>query len=85
MAENKKPNVLDAMNFIYKALEKANKYGNKVSKEGQLESLFSMEETANLFSSMMMSKKYFENVLEQQKKQQEKQQLSPIQENTETI
>ena len=73
------------MNFIYQALEKANKYGNKVSKDGQLESLFSMEETTNLFNSMMMSKKYFENVLEQQKKQQEKKKLSTIKEDTETI
>lgn len=82
MSDKKQPNVLDAMNFIYQALEKANKYGNKVTKDYQLESLFSMEETANLFNSMIITKKYFENILEEQKKQKK---LSTIKENTETI
>lgn len=82
MSDKKQPNVLDSMNFIYQALEKANKYGNKVTKDYQLESLFSMEETANLFNSMIITKKYFENILEEQKKQKK---LSTIKENTETI
>jgi hypothetical protein len=85
MAEQQKPNVLDAMNFLYKSLEKANKFGNKMSKDGELESLFTMEETANLFSCMVMTKKYFESVVKQQEQQEKKKQLSPIQENTETI
>lgn len=84
MTEQKQPNVLDAMNFLYKSLEKANKFGNKMSKDGELESLFTIEETANLFNCMVMTKKYFENVVKQQQEHKE-QQLSPIQENTETI
>ena len=71
------PNVLDAVNSLFAGLELCQKKG-----------LYSFEESAKLFGSMVIVKQYFKNVVEQQQKaqaqqkavQQKKAQLDTIQE-----
>ncbi len=61
--EQKQPNVLDAMNQLYVALEKAQKSG-----------VFSFEESSKTYSAMLLSKQYFQQLIENQKKAQEQKQ-----------
>ena len=55
--QQKQPTVLDAINNLFVGLEKAQKSG-----------LYSFEESAKLFTSMTMTKQYFQKLVEQQQK-----------------
>lgn len=71
---NQQPNVLDAINQMFSGLEKAQSSG-----------IYTFEESAKIFQSMLMTKEYFKNIVENQKKAQEQKQglinkLSTIQE-----
>ena len=56
-------NVLDAVNQLFAGLEVSQKKG-----------LYSFEESAKLYGSMVVVKQYFKNVVEQQQKAQAQQQ-----------
>ena len=60
--QSQQPNVLDAINGLFAGLEKAQSKG-----------LYSFEESAKLYSSMMITKEFFKQFVEGQKKAQEQQ------------
>lgn len=57
MSQQKQPNVLDAMNQLYVSLEKAQSKG-----------LFTFEESAKTYQSMLLTKQYFQQMIEANKK-----------------
>ena len=61
--EQKQPNVLDAMNQLYIALEKAQSKG-----------VFTFEESAKTYQAMLLSKQYFQQMIESNKKAAEQKQ-----------
>lgn len=68
MSQQKQPNVLDAMNQLYVSLEKAQSKG-----------LFTFEESAKTYQSMLLTKQYFQQMIEANKKAAEqKEKLTTI-------
>jgi len=57
------PNVLDCINQMFAGLEKAQKQG-----------VYSFEDSAKIYQSMLVTKEYFKQIVENQKKLQEQKQ-----------
>jgi len=63
MSQDKQPNVLDAINHMFGALEK-----------GQSKGIYTFEESSKIFGAMTLTKKYFNQIMESQRKAMEQKQ-----------